>query len=144
MAPTQPYEQRFCTVCKKPNVRRPGEALTTYARRLYCSRACGYKRPKKQKTWPLRTCKGCDQPIQIRTNKNRPERHSEYRKRTYCSTACLNKHHPRNPVAVAIASYQARFKPSDRDREAELYGGRITDAYRVGFIRTVQPLTASR
>jgi len=139
-----PYEQRFCIVCHQPNVRRDGEALTTYAARLYCSRACGYKRPPKTRTWPLRKCKGCKELIQRRTNQNRPERQSEYRKRIYCSTACLNKHHPRNPVAVYLKSQQNRFKPIDKDREAELYGGKVTDAYKVGFIRTVQPLSASR
>ncbi len=78
-----------------------------------------------------RFCVGCDAPIKRREN----EQLFRYKERRFCSRECFGAHERTHAADYAPQRYGVDLTPSDRGREAQLYGGARTNAYAVGCVR---------
>lgn len=142
--------------CGKRIVRRHGESVARYNKRSYCSRECMYARQRPTMIWEinLKPCLHCGELVKPRpVNRSRRLCQAEYEKQKFCSHKCSEQFcstagRASGPAQAAGAHDKVAAEPavprimdSRRVLEERLYGGKITDAYRVGFIRTVEPFT---
>lgn len=78
-------DQKKCLLCGADFTRRDNEAKATFARRQYCSRACGAKVPRPKLDLPAsKDCEACGKTI------FRPDglRSRQWQERKYCDSTC--------------------------------------------------------
>jgi hypothetical protein len=131
-------ELHFCAVCHKLMDRHHRESWNKYNMRKCCSVKCA----DTLRGPVMSCCIVCEGRIPTRA-----EAKGNFSRRKYCSTACESRDReaaktdlPVKDRVVQVDWGRDRLRPADRHKEALLYGGKVTDAYRVGFIRRVLPL----
>lgn len=128
-----------CIFCAEEMPKRKGESWPAYKERRYCGPPCVFAHRKvlnaeREAAVPTRHCLMCDEAL---VRKDRISL-SKFSSRRFCSPVCSHEY----SKGTAVGGYEGgRLKPIDRGKESRLYGGETTDAYRVGFIRTVEPFT---
>ena len=129
-----PRPLKFCAVCQLLMDRKKAETWKRYGLRKCCSVKCAneLRGAAPPSDCPCEICGGRIPP--------KWEVPGHFNRKRYCSRVCENKARYIPVVQKARRDRAPSMKPQDRGREAVLYGGRVTDAYRVGFIRRVVPL----